>query len=163
VIVAIDDLMVINVYLPYHSSTSLSMIDMILDEIVSVIFYFPHTHCIFAGDMNCSLHDTSRTATRIRSFMNEVGLLFCDHNILMDGPVTYNHLSQGASSYIDFILVSKYLSTTLLNYEIIDFDLNLLDHLPVLASFSFNIDNKFTPTESVPADDALRQIINNKR
>jgi len=51
----------------------------------------------------------------------------------------------------------------MLKYEIIDFDLNLSDHLPVLASFQFDIDNKCTPTEYVPADDALRQIINNKR
>jgi len=51
----------------------------------------------------------------------------------------------------------------MLNYNIIDFDLKLSNHLPVLATSELNIETKMTPTEAVPANDAHRQVINNKR
>jgi len=59
--------------------------------------------------------------------------------------------------------VTQSLYTTILNYEIIDFDLNLSDHLPFLTSFEFNIVKQITPTEADPADDPLGQNINNVR
>jgi len=50
---------------------------------------------------------------------------------------TYSHTSMNSKSYIDFILLSDCVSSAVHDYDIIDYPLNLSDHLPVCLTIDW--------------------------
>jgi len=76
-------------------------------------------------------------------FMTKYSIDLCDSSLTtnsnnLDALFTYSHTSMLSKSYIDFILLSKSASSALYNYLILDFPLNLSDHLPVCLQLSMS-------------------------
>src|SRR5271163_3246308 len=81
VILSLGQFILVNVYLPCLSLSSVDIFGGILDEIAGALEGLSHEHLIFGGDLNCNVHDNSVVANMIRNFMATHNLDFCDHLI----------------------------------------------------------------------------------
>ena len=71
VIFSLDLMIIINVYMPNPSKEANNICDLMLSEITAVINDYPNSIFIFAGDMNCNLHDNYSTSLLIRTFISK--------------------------------------------------------------------------------------------
>jgi hypothetical protein len=139
VIVSLGKYVLINVYLPCLSASSLNVIESLLNEVTGVLQGFAGYNFVFGGDLNCDVHVNSAVALIIRDFMSNLNLEFCDDNLTANEKVTYHHATMDHNSYIDFLFLSKDIRSTVTEYSILDHALNMSDHFPVSISFANDI------------------------
>jgi len=157
VIIRLYNYIIINVYLPYKSSTSLAISDSILSELSGILSLYPDHHLIFGGDLNCSIHDKTPDAISLQNFMTNHDLICNDYNLTSRNIFTYNHATLNHHSYVDFVATAKYLNNFLLNYDIVDTEVNLSDHTPVILRFKAD-SGRLIPLISDPNDEPKNPI-----
>jgi hypothetical protein len=89
--------------------------------------------CIFGGDFNTYLDSSDSIANLINSFRTEKSLVRCDDLFPKSKTATYVNSSLNQQSSIDYMLTSS--PATVVDYEVIDPDINFSDHLPIFGSF----------------------------
>ena len=82
VIVFIDEIMLINVYVPSASQVNNQKICDLLDEITGIVDQKGFKHLIFGGDLNYNLHKPSFTSDLVANFMANLNLKFVDENAI---------------------------------------------------------------------------------
>jgi exonuclease III len=138
VLVKMSDYVILNIYLPcVNTCDRLLIIDDILREVETIIENMSNITIIVGGDINMDLNKSSDVAATclFRQFMSNCNLKRCDE--LCNKTKTFTHANDALGHYscIDYFLVSD--DSKLLNYAVIEPDLNLSDHLPIAASFTF--------------------------
>ena len=145
VIITIGNIALINVYMPTSTSNDSSVVlDLVLNEISGYLESMPNFMPIFGGDLNVNLHKSSLNSDMINDFMVKHSIVLCDTELIkninpIDDIFTYYNRALDRKSYIDFILVSGTVRPAVYNYKIMDFALNLSDHLAVCACFDWNL------------------------
>ena len=142
-IVAMDNLMLINVYLPCCQSLSdreelYSTLGRIECEIVDCNSCM---YTICGGDMNAQLLESSESSRIINSFMKKLNLVPC--NNFLEKPCSFDYTfaveSRNAYSIIDYFYVTNVSSNFVISLDVIHDVNNLSDHLPLKLEISNKI------------------------
>jgi len=88
VIVSIGSLTIINVYMSTNFRLANDLCDVMLNEISAVLRTSPNYRFVFAGDMNCNLHNLTGLSSLISTFMTEHNLAFADNNLAANKVMT---------------------------------------------------------------------------
>ena len=141
-IVSLDDLLLVNVYLPTcRSESHLDELRSILGCICSDIGNCKYSHIIFGDDINCNVLHNSSAAKVINSILNSLGLVIC--NALIDIPCPFDYTfaaeSRGAYSIIDHFFVTDTATNFVQSLDVIHDADNLSDHLPLKLELNMNI------------------------
>jgi hypothetical protein len=156
VILQLDDIILINVYLPCASNNNwdVEYLDC-LACIMNVVSEFDYTYIILAGDMNvdlsncCKSYNYQTIASSLLNFTQQLGLKFLDDKYDGSSVVcTYRAESRGAASAIDHIAVTECLYDNVIKCEVLDSGINLSDHCPVVMDLSITCKHKRLESES---------------
>ena len=93
---------------------------------------FPACQCLIAGDLNIDLDASDTVSNFINSFISQNGLNRCDSLCGKAKTATYVNEALNHHSTIDYFITSN--SDTLVDFEVIDPNINFSDHLPILAT-----------------------------
>lgn len=133
--------LLVNIYLPCSGTKDrLIIIDDLLTEIASWLSLYPSLNYFIAGDLNVDLDCNDSAAQRVNNFISNLSLSRCD---LLTGKAkcaTYIDVSLNHHSTIDYMLTSA--SNSLMDFDVIDPDINYSDHLPLLATILYNVQDK---------------------
>jgi len=136
--IVIENWLLISVYMPCSGTSDRDIIiNETICEIESVISDHSDCHCVIGGDFNTNLDNTASISTTINNFLKSNSLSRCD--VLMpicDGFTYFNDVTH-ASSTIDYLLTSNI--DSLIAFNVLDLDVNLSDHRPILAVCSCQI------------------------
>jgi hypothetical protein len=137
VIVKVGNIIVINVYLPCTGTIDRELIcDDILAEISSWKSKYSSCGCLIGGDFNVDLDSHCSVATNINKFIVDNNFSRCD--LLYPSALKYTYINEALnhSSKIDFILVDD---VNVKSFDILEPNVNLSDHLPLLAVCGLNV------------------------
>jgi len=131
-VVAIGNWLLASVYLPCAGTADRqSLYDDVLLELDSVISDYNELDLLVGGDFNVDLDTNNSYSASVSNFMMRNNLKRCDKIYPTGIKHTYVNEALQCSSAIDFIMTSNDQSTVAFN--IVDIDINLSDHLPLLA------------------------------
>ena len=152
-IIRVANYLIVNVYLPCVGTPDrLLSCEDILADIQSWRIKYSMCDCIIAGDLNCNLDSGDQAAALVSGFIRSSYLTRCDHLYPSDISATYLNPHLNQQSYIDYILTSA--PGSLLDFKIMDLDINFSDHLPLCAIFKLN-DSVIKPSkDGSPVDSA---------
>jgi hypothetical protein len=92
---------------------------------------------IIGGDFNTDLNLNDQASVLVKKIMTAYNLSRCDNDISKlnreDSVFTYCNEAMGHYSCIDYMLLSN--ENKLINYRVIEPDINLSDHRPICANF----------------------------
>lgn len=137
--VKVANWLLINVYLPcVGTDHRLLIYSEIFCELQAIISTHTEYNCLVGGDFNSDLSDTKSRAvnTVINDFIYGNNLCRCDVAFPVATKFTYVSDSLKCASTIDYMLTSNLDCTVAFN--ILDIDVNLSDHLPIMAVCSLN-------------------------
>lgn len=138
VIIKINNFMVINIYLPCSGTPNrIHLCESIFNEIHSFCEPFKDCKFVIGGDFNVNLDLSDSVVDAVYSFANMYDILRCDLSCgsMCDKPTYINDALQHSST-IDYILSSV---KDVINYDIIDLNVNFSDHLPVITTFKCDL------------------------
>ena len=142
IIVALDKLLLVNVYLPSCRSNVeqdelCSVIDTVVDKIVEV----NSLYTILGGDLNCNVELRSAAANIINSRLTALGLLHASDTIIPRPVIDYTFAveSRNAYSSIDNFYISQSLANYSLDLKVLHDSVNFSDHLPLHLVLNSNI------------------------
>jgi len=143
VIIKFLNYVIVNVYLPCVGTTDrYLLIEYTLNEIaVFLDSYLSEDVCentvIIGGDFNTDLNLNDQASVLVKKIMTAYNLSRCDNDISKlnreDSVFTYCNEAMGHYSCIDYMLLSN--ENKLINYRVIEPDINLSDHRPICANF----------------------------
>jgi exonuclease III len=134
-IVKICNYILVNIYLPCAGSKDrLVTTEDIFYEIRSWLDQYSDYECIIAGDFNVDLDCQDPMAQLISKFCEERSLNRCDN--LFDKAKCYTYVNMALNHYstIDYMLTSS--PHEIIDFEVIDPDINYSDHLPLMLTFN---------------------------
>jgi len=136
-VIRVANYLIVNVYLPCTGTPGrLLSYEDILAEIESWRIKYGMCECIIAGDLNCNLDSGDQAAFLVSRFIRSSSLTRCDHLFPSDIQATYINTQLSQQSFIDYILTSA--PNSLLDFKILDPDINFSDHLPLCATFKLH-------------------------
>jgi len=132
-VVKIADWLFVSVYLPCVGSIDRDLLYCeILSEIEALIVANNNCHCCIAGDFNTNLNNNSTAASvTVNDFIRCNNLSRCDILFPSANRFTYVNESTNTASVIDYILTSS--PNRIITFNVLDIDINLSDHLPIMA------------------------------
>jgi len=138
--IKIDKSLLITVYMPCAQTPQRDLIYVDLLAELEALF-ISHSNCqfIIAGDFNTDLNCNSFASRTVNKFIVDNCLSRCDNIFPLANNVTYYNESTHCSSTIDYILTSHI--DDVVAFNILDLDINLSDHFPIMAVCSSNIDS----------------------
>jgi len=102
-----------------------------LHEIQSLFNVYPDCKYLIGGDFNVCLDSPSPDGDIVKNFLLHNNLLRCDVLFPVATKYTYVNEALNRTSTIDYFITSNSDSTVAFN--ILDIDVNLSDHLPIMA------------------------------
>ena len=151
--VKVANWLLVNVYLPCSGTENRLLVYSDIFCELNVIFAANRECDIFVGgDFNSDLNDAKANAfnSAINDFISSSSLLRCDVIFSVATKFTYVNESLNSASAIDYMLTSNQEHT--IAFNILDIDLNLSDHLPLMAVCSVDVSQalpEFMPTDFV--------------
>jgi len=140
--IKINNYLLITVYMPCVGTAQRDLIYVdLLAELDALFISHPDCHFIIAGDFNTDLNCNSSASRTVNKFISDNCLSLCDTIFPLAKNQTYYNESTQCSSTIDYILTSHI--DDVIAYNIVDLDINLSDHFPVMAVCSSNIDSNY--------------------
>ena len=103
----------------------------ILHEIEALIFSNPGCKYLIGGDLNANLDCQDSVSDIFNNFLFRNNFVRCDVLFPLSNNYTYVQESLGRMNSIDYFLISDCQSA--IAYNILDLDVNLSDHLPILT------------------------------
>ena len=138
VVVRVANYLIVNIYLPCSGTKDrLLMCNNILADIVSWRDLFADCHFVIAGDLNVDLDSLDTVASHFNNFAHSCCLHRCDEIFPDSKMSTYVNIALGHNSCIDYVLTTC--PSDVMNFVILEPDINYSDHLPLLATFN-NLD-----------------------
>jgi len=133
VIVAVGDLLVINVYFPCTGTNNrLFILEEIIEDLKSWMFKHPHRRIVLGGDFNTVINQENPdpVCKLLHCFMVECNLYSCDMMFDTKGQQsTYYNEALNCESVIDYFLVNDVDLVT--QFAILDPYINFSDHRPI--------------------------------
>ena len=130
-VVKIDNWLLISVYMPCVGTDDRTLLYYdILSELDSLIAVHSDCHCIIGGDFNTDLDCNVNTSVAVNNFISNNSLYRCDVLFPLSSRNTFVNESTHAASAIDYFLTSS--ADKAIAFNILDIDLNLSDHLPIM-------------------------------
>jgi len=124
---------ILNLYLPCAGSTDrLLTIDNMLCEIETYLEDLTYANMVVGGDINMDLNYADPAVELFKNFISRYDLNRCDVLCNKTNKFTYVNDSLGHCSCIDYLLISD--AAKLIDYDVIEPDVNLSDHLPIIAT-----------------------------
>ena len=149
VVVRIGNSLICNVYLPcVGTADRIDIVEDTLQDLWSWRLKYPDCTVIIGGDFNTDLEKHNDVSSYINNFLTNHSLLLCDTKFSSHRQHTYVNESLGHGSVIVYFLCD--LDDVILDYCVLDPDLNLSDHLPVALRC------KCTCQPIMPATDVLQ-------
>jgi len=138
VIVKVANYLFVNVYLPCVGTTDRTVIsDDILTDIWAWREHYSNCQLFIAGDFNVCLDNNSDVySSNINDFLLRYSMSRCDDLFPQAKVGTYANAALNHQSQIDYAVTSS--SEDVVNFEVLDPDLNFSDHLPLLATVVIN-------------------------
>ena len=131
-VVKINNVLLITVYLPCVNTSQRDILYTdLLCELQGVIESYPTCDYLIGGDFNTDLDAADRFSLVVNEFINYNNLCRCDQIIHVADRNTYVNETTKVYSAIDYILSSN--SINVVAFNIIDLDINLSDHCPVMT------------------------------
>jgi hypothetical protein len=118
----------------------------LLDEIDGLIAAHSCCHALIAGDFNTDLQVNNNSSIAVNNFISNNKLYQCD--ILF--PIASRNTSIQASSAIDYMLTSS--ADKVVAFNILELDINLSDHLPIMAVCVSNAESDLVHESSRSGD-----------
>jgi endonuclease/exonuclease/phosphatase family metal-dependent hydrolase len=144
--VKLADWIFVTVYLPCNGTFNRDTLYYdVLADIDVLIGSHPNSHVMIAGDFNTDLLTLSNTSTIVNEFIENNNLFRCDALFPTASRITYFNDSTSAASAIDYILTSN--CENVIAFNILDIDVNLSDHLPLMAICALASDVDQTPCD----------------
>lgn len=159
VIIKIHDIVIVNIYLPCSSTTNRNFIsECIFNEIQVFCDKFIDCKFIFGGDFNANLDSSDVVSSTIFRFLSKYNAFQCDLSCgsKCDKP-TYINESLQQSSRIDYIFSSI---RDVIDYDVIDLNINFSDHLPVLSTLKCDLT---LPVLSQSKSSVIKETVNQLR
>lgn len=137
VIVKLGNLLLVNVYMPCAGTIDRSLIysDM-LSEIDVYCNNYCDCSCIIGGDFNVSLSGNCAVSNLVNNFLSSGGYSRVDILFPQTCQYTYCNESLNCYSKIDYFLSRN---VTIIDYNVIDSEANLSDHLPIVCKFEIQL------------------------
>ena len=134
IILMVNDLVVINVYLPCASNgnwqeTYMNCLASITEELTRI----EYKYIVFGGDLNMDFCRDHPLSDYVNTFCEELNLQFVDDKLPQTSRYSYRVEASNASSLIDHFAVSKQLFTKVSMVDIIDSGINFSDHCPIVC------------------------------
>ena len=144
VIVCLGDIALINLYLPCLSNLKKDdHSDMLIDIFDQLIVHMNELNIkqiILGGDLNTDLRRNTPVTKIIVDFANLFTLVECSSvHTPMSADYTYIHSGLDHRTWIDWFLVSSSLCNSIVKLDIIEWPLNLSDHLPVSLELKLSV------------------------
>ena len=135
VIVKVANYLFANVYLPCVGTTDRTVIsDDILTDIWAWHEHYSNCQLFIAGDFNVCLDNNSYVySSNINDFLLRHSLSRCDDLFSQAKVATYANATLNHQSQIDYAVTFS--SKDVVNFEVLDPDVNFSDHFPLLATF----------------------------
>ena len=147
VIVRINKVLIANVYLPCAGTPDrLCIVEEILHEIWSWRVKYTYCSFIIGGDFNTNLGLKGNISECVQKFLDSLSMIRCDLMFPSRIRNTYVNESLGQSSLIDYFLCD--VIDDVIDYCVIDPDINLSDHLPVTIRFRMVLPTSSSPKET---------------
>jgi exonuclease III len=138
--IKINNHLLITVYMPCVGTDQR---DLICSDLLAELdaLFISHSNCqfIIAGDFNTDLNSNTAASRTINKFITDNCLSRCDVVFPLANNQTYYNESTHCSSTIDYILTSHI--DDVIAFNIIDLDINLSDHFPLMAVCNLNTDS----------------------
>ena len=99
--------------------------------------------CLIGGDFNTNLDSNINVTISANNFIRDNLLSRCDVIFPVADNVTYFNETTGCGSAIDYMLTSS--SNDIIAFNILDMDINLSDHIPIMAVLVCHINLAFNP------------------
>jgi len=130
VVVRVGNLLICNVYLPcVGTADRLDIVEDILQDLWAWRLKYQDCTIIIGGDFNTDLEKRTDVSSYINNFLTNHSLFICD-KFSSQRQHTYVNESLGHCSVIDYFLCDA--DDVILDCCVLDPDLNLSDHLPVV-------------------------------
>jgi exonuclease III len=137
-VIKIANWLLFNVYMPCSgTSQRLLLYNDVLQEMQGLIHANPNCQYLFGGDFNTDLNAVSSISAIVNGFICSNSLSRCDTQFPISNPYTYVNESLDVMSTIDYFITSDLEST--IAFNIVDLDINLSDHLPIMVVCSCQI------------------------
>lgn len=158
-VVRVHTWLIFSLYLPCTSSIDRDLIyEDIFREIGGIRKQFDDCKCLITGDLNTGLDKICPTSNIVNKFICEFNLYRCDVLIPVSQKFTYVSESLNQSSTIDYILTSD--ADDIKAFNVLDIDLNLSDHLPLLCICALpNNNNSRMPSDLSVAGEPLGDVL----
>jgi hypothetical protein len=142
IIIQIDDLVLVNAYLPCPGSDTwddeyMSCLALIANDLCEL----QYSNLIFGGDLNIDFARAHPLYGCILDFFNDLGLRLIDDLLPLDSA-TFRVEASGASSFIDHFAVTQQIYDNILSSDIIDNGSNLSDHCALSMLFGTSAECK---------------------
>jgi exonuclease III len=140
-VVKVADLIIINFYLPCSGTVDRQIVCQdTLAEAWAVREQYPDCRCVIGGDLNTNLDESGPISKLLVDFFTVQNLKRCDVIFPSRTEYTYYNESLNHSSTIDYILISD--SVVLVDFDIIDHEANLSDHLPIMCICNYTVNTE---------------------
>ena len=137
IVVSMASWLFINVYMPcVGTSNRLNVLCDILCNLQSILDIHPHREFIIGGDFNVELDVNSMFSSIINEFIASNKIQRTDLLYPIANKLTYVNEALETASCLDYIFTSDNITTVAFN--ILDLDINLSDHLPVIIVCSYD-------------------------
>jgi len=131
-VVKLYNWLLITVYLPCIGTPQCELLyTENLLELQAIINDHAECDCLIGGDFNVDLDSRSSISQTVNEFMCSNDIHRCDLQFPVSNRNTYINDSTNAYSAIDYFLTSD--SSKIVAYNVLDIDINLSDHVPLLA------------------------------
>ena len=141
-IVALDKLLLINVYLPCsRNAQDRDELCSIFSRIYGDIEHLNSYYIVLGGDINCNVNQPSETAKLINDFVSKLGLSVCNNFLNTPCLIEYTFAAESRQAYsiIDHFFVSDRSPNHVSSLDVIHDVDNHSDHLPLLMKLERSI------------------------
>ena len=155
--VLIADWLFINVYMPCSgTSNRLFLYADILQEIQLIIDEHPNYNSLLGGDFNVNLDTANPVSSLVNGFMCQNNLKRGDVLFPSSNKCTYVNESLNVSSCIDYMLTLS--GSEVVAFNILDLDINLSDHLPIMAVCLSHLQTKIIVNDRPQSMDNVKYL-----
>ena len=117
----------------------------LLHELTGILQIHSNKNWLIGGDLNTDLNNNDLISTAVNDFIGAHNLSRLDLAYQVSSRCTYISESLNAQSCLDYFLTNNI--ECIAGYNILDLDINLSDHLPILAVCNFSGSIKCPNTE----------------
>ena len=154
----IGPVLLINCYMPYFDNSKIELQSNVFTDTLGFIEFVikdnPGFNVIFFGDMNCDIYSSNNCfSASLNTFLSDRNLI-CTYDLSssIDKRSVYTRcdLQRNSFSLLDYVFISQDLLSYVDVVEVMKTPLNLSDHLPVVVSFTFDINTFSYKNNPIP-------------